>query len=275
MDQMDLLERTVRAQQTKYYGKYRAFVADNKDPETRGRCKLLIPTVLADANSDWAIPCFAYGGGAGFGIAMVPPVGSQVIAEFLEGDPSAPMWTGAFWRTSSEPPAEFTGGNEPTAKVFKTESGHVLIFEDKSGSEKVTLQSQAQAVLEMDSNGSFSATDKNGAKVLLDAGAGEIHVEDSNGNSMVMSSSGVTIKDAAGNEVATSSSGINVKGATITIDGQSVAVGGSGGEPLLKGQTFLSLFNTHTHNCTAPGSPSGPPVPPLTPTVLTLKATAS
>ena len=275
MSQLDVLEKVIRAQQTKYYGKYRAFIADNEDPDKRGRCKLLIPSVLGETNSDWATPCFAYGGGAGFGVVAVPPTGSQVVAEFLEGDPSAPMWTGTFWRTASEPPAEFSGGDKPTAKVMKTESGHVLIFEDKDGEETVTLRSKAEAILEMNPKGSFSLTDSGGATVVLDAEAGEISIEDANGNSMVMSSSGIALKDSSGNEVTTTSSGVTVKGATVTIEGNSVAVGGSGGEPLIKGQSFMSLFNAHTHPCTAPGTPSGPPIPPLTPAMLTIKTTAS
>ena len=273
--EVDVLESTIRAQQTRYYGKYRAFVSDNQDPETRGRCKLTIPSILGETISDWALPCFAYGGGAGFGVVAVPPVGAQVIAEFLEGDVSSPMWTGAFWRTSSEPPEEFTAGSEPSAKVLKTESGHVLVFEDKDGEEHVTLKSSAEAVLEMDANGSFSLTDSAGATVTLDAEGGEIRIEDANGSSMVMSSSGITLTDSSGNEIATSAGGIDVKGATITLDSPAVALGGAGGEPLIKGTTFLALFNAHTHTCTAPGAPSGPPLVPLTPAALTVKTTAS
>lgn len=273
--EVDVLESTIRAQQTRYYGKYRAFVSDNQDPETRGRCKLTIPSILGETISDWALPCFAYGGGQGFGVVAVPPVGAQVIAEFLEGDVSSPMWTGTFWRTASEPPEAFTGGSEPSAKVLETESGHVLVFEDKEGEEHVTLKSSAEAVLEMDPNGSFALTDSTGATVTLDAEGGEIRIEDANGNSMVMSSSGITLTDASGNTIATSAGGIEVKGATITLDSPAVALGGSGGEPLIKGTTFLSLFNAHTHPCTLPGSPSGPPLVPLTPAALTVKTTAS
>lgn len=275
MEPLDALESTIRAQQTRYYGKYRAFVSDNQDPETRGRCKLTIPSVLGETISDWALPCFAYGGAAGLGVVAVPPVGAQVVAEFLEGDASSPIWTGTFWRTSDEPPEEFTGNSEPTAKVFKTESGHVLVFEDQDGEEHVTLKSKAEAVLEMDPNGSFAITDSAGATVTLDAEGGEIRIEDANGNSMVMSSSGVTVKDASGNEIATSAAGIDVKGTTITLEGSSVVLGGAGGEPLVKGTTFLSLFNAHVHPCTAPGAPSGPPMVPLTPAALTVKTTAS
>ena len=32
----------------------------------------------------------------------MPPVGAQVIAEFMEGDISSPLWTGTFWRTADE-----------------------------------------------------------------------------------------------------------------------------------------------------------------------------
>jgi hypothetical protein len=158
---------------------------------------------------------------------------------------------------------------------MKTESGHVLIFEDKEGEEKITLKSMAEAVLEMDSEGSFMLTDSGGATVTLDAAASEITIQDANGNSMVMTSSGTTVTDSSGNEIAMTASGINVTAsATITIEGSSVAVGGSGGEPLIKGTTFLSLFNAHTHITPGFGAPSGPPLPPLTPTVLTTKTTA-
>ena len=50
--------------------------------------------------------------------------------------------------------------------------------------------------------------------------------------------------------------------ATITIEGSMVNIGGSGGEPLIKGQSFLSLFATHIHTV-APvvGGPTSPPIP--------------
>jgi uncharacterized protein involved in type VI secretion and phage assembly len=275
MDEFTAIEKTIRQQQNRFYGKYRAFVSDNADPEKMGRCKLIVPSVMGETVSAWALPCMPYGGSANIGFIAVPPVGAQVVAEFMEGDISTPLWTGTFWRQASELPEEFGANEEPSAKVMRTESGHVLLFEDKEGEEKIMLRSSAEAVLEMDAGGSLSITDSGGATVTLDAEGSEIRVEDANGNSMLMSSSGITFKDSAGNEIATSASGINVKAsATITIEGASVAVGGSGGEPLVKGTSFLAAFNAHTHVCTAPGSPSGPPVPPLTPAALTTKSTA-
>jgi len=52
---------------------------------------------------------------------------------------------------------------------------------------------------------------------------------------------------------------INVKGQQIVVEGSQVMLGGQGGEPVIKGTSFLSLFATHMHP-TAMG-PSGPPIP--------------
>ena len=88
---LNTIEKSIRKQQSSYFGKYRAFVADIDDPDKLGRIKLTIPSVLGEATSDWALPAVAYGGGTDFGVLFVPPVGAQVLAEFLEGDPSAPL----------------------------------------------------------------------------------------------------------------------------------------------------------------------------------------
>jgi len=272
MDEFQLLEDVARRQATKYWGKYRGIVTDTDDPENRGRVKLTVPSVLGDSDSQWAEPAFPYGGGQGFGFIAVPPVNSAVLVEFIEGDPSAPIWTGTFWRTSDEAAEDYTGQE---TKVMRTERGHRLVFDDTEGSEKITLHSANDAVLEMDAEGSVALTDQSGAHVTIDAAAGEIVIEDANGNSITLSASGISCEDASGNVIETTASGVEVKGTTIKIEGQSVSLGGAGGEALVKGQTFLALFNSHTHPCTAPGSPSGPPLVPLTPAALTIKTVAS
>ena len=272
MDEFQLLEDTVRRQATKYWGKYRGSVTDTDDPDNRGRIKVLVPSVFGDNESQWAEPAFPYGGGKGFGWVAVPPVDSAVLVEFIEGDASAPVWTAAFWRVADEVAEDHTGQE---TKVFRTESGHRLVFDDTDGSETITLHSSADAVIELDSQGSIALTGSDGAHVTVDASSGEIVIEDANGNSITLSSSGIAWADAAGNTIETTAGGIQVKGSTINIEGQSVSVGGPGGEPLIKGQSFMAIFNSHTHNCTAPGAPSGPPLVPLTPAAMTVKSVAS
>lgn len=86
-----------------------------------------------------------------------------------------------------------------------------------------------------------------------------------------MDASGTQIQDSNGNQIEMAAAGITVKGVKIVLDGIQVHAGGEGGEPLVKGQTFMGMYNAHTHICTGPGSPSGPPLPPLTPAALTIK----
>jgi len=275
MQELKALETLQRRMDKSYFGKYRAFVRDNEDPEKRGRLRLTIPTVLGAEISDWALPCFPYGGGAGFGWLAVPPQDAQVMVEFIEGDISSPIWTGTFWRSEGEVPKDLAEGDAPTTKLLKTESGHLLSFEDKKGETKITLRSAKEAQVEMDEEGSIALTASDGATVMLDAKAGTLTVSDANNNTLTLSSKGIECSDGNGNSITTSSGGIEVSATVIKISGSDVTVGTGSAEPLVKGTSFMSIFNAHTHNCTAPGAPSGPPLAPLTPAAMTSTMTGA
>ena len=147
----------------------------------------------------------------------------------------------------------------PTTRLWRTPSGHTLQFDDKQDEEQIRLRHPKEATLIIDKDGTVALTDAKGAKLTLDAAGERVVLEDSNGNSLTMSSSGTIVEDANGNRIEMSASGINVKGQQIVVEGTQVMLGGSGGEPVIKGTSFLSLFATHMHP-TAMG-PSGPPVP--------------
>ncbi|MCP4678935.1 MAG: phage tail protein, partial [Deltaproteobacteria bacterium] len=87
-------------------------------------------------------------------------------------------------------------------------------------------------------------------------------LEDANGNRLSMTGSGTTIEDTNGNKVELNAKGISVHGAKVVVKGSQVHLGDEGGEPLIKGQSFLSLFATHVHSV-APvvGGPTSPPIP--------------
>jgi hypothetical protein len=163
----------------RWYGKYRAFVRDNNDPERLGRCRLEIPAVLGTGKenwSDWASPCFPYGGNDDIGMFLVPEEGASVWAEFEGGDVQYPIWVGA-WLAKSNPgeqpdeakrlcgaakcldcedkhdhQAERSDNKEhrkfhghppyycPRRKVLlKTETGHTIIADDKDEEEFLAL----------------------------------------------------------------------------------------------------------------------------------------
>lgn len=254
----DLSVQTAQAQAATYYGKYRGFVTDNKDPEKRGRVRTRVPSVLGGAETGWALPCLPFGGLADQGFFMIPELGAQLWVEFEEGNLSHPIWCGTFFQTTSDVPKEVIA-DAPTARLIKTPTGHLLHFEDKEGKEQITLHHMAGAELLMDEKGSLAITDKGGATVTIDADASEITISDTNGNSLLMSSSGTKVTDSNGNVVEMTANGVKVKGQQIVVEGTQVMLGGAGGEPVIKGQSFLSLFMTHVHP-TGVG-PSGPPIP--------------
>lgn len=240
-------------------GKFRGIVIDNDDPDKRGRLKAMVPSLLGEQTTDWALPSFPGGGLAGQGWYAVPPVNAQVWIEFEAGDLDYPIWTGVFWQQADDLPSEVQG--PPSTTLVKTGKGHKLLLEDKDDAEAVELVHSGGASITIDKNGTVALTDQAGAKVTLDADAGQILIEDANGNSIALTASGTTVKDSGGNEVEMSASGVKVKGTRIVLDAPQVMLGGSGGEPVIKGTSFLTLFATHVHTCTAPGSPTSPAIP--------------
>jgi len=254
----DLLLELARQYQNKYFGKYRGFVADNDDPEQRGRICVTVPSVLGEAQTGWALPSLPFGGLADQGLFMVPEVGAQVWVEFEAGNVNLPIWTGTFWQQSGDPPAE-AAQSPPTTRVLKTPSGHVLQFDDKDGEEKFRLAHPAGAETTVDENGTVIIRDAQGNTLTLNADSGEIVVEDANGNTITLNSSGTSVVDSNGNKIEMTASGITVKGQQVVVEGQQVMLGGAGGEPIIKGQSFLTLFMTHMHPSAM--GPTGPPIP--------------
>jgi hypothetical protein len=88
----------------RYYGKYRATVIENIDPEQRARLLAQVPDVLGETISSWAMPCVP-AAGIESGIFIVPPIGSSIWVEFEQGNPDYPIWTGGFWGLAADVPA--------------------------------------------------------------------------------------------------------------------------------------------------------------------------
>jgi uncharacterized protein involved in type VI secretion and phage assembly len=256
------LVRLLRELRTRNYGKYRGFVTDNADPEKKGRVRVKVPSLFGDEALDWALPCLPFGGLADQGFFTVPEIGAQLWVEFEGGDRSRPLWTGTFWQAQGDAPKDSAGADpEPTTRLFKTPKGHLLSFEDADDAEQIHLEHSAGATVDIDPKGTIALTDAGGASVTLDAENNKLVIEDANGNTLTLDSAGTKIEDANGNTVEMAASGITVKGQQIVVEGSQVMLGGQGGEPVIKGQSFLTLFATHVHTATSMGAPTSPPIP--------------
>ncbi len=256
------VQQLVTRVQEQYFGKYRGLVVDNADPENRARVTLQVPEVLgSEAVSHWAEPCLPFGGLADQGLFLVPEVGAQVWVEFEAGNVNKPIWTGTVWQQSGDVPSE-AADRSPHMRQLKTPSGQILSFDDTAGEEEIRLYHPAGSELKIDPEGVVQVTDAAGATLVLNAADSKVEIADSNGNSIVMEATGTTVTDSNGNKIEMQGGGVTVSSsAVVTIEGSLVNVGGSGGEPLIKGQSFLSLFATHMHTTTAPGAPTSPPIP--------------
>ncbi len=173
----EMLARLVERVESRFYGKYRAFVADNNDPEHRGRLRLRIPSVLGPSVvSGWAMPCAPYGGAPGEGFFFIPAKNAGVWAEFEAGLLEYPIWVGTFWSkpggaTEVPPPAD--AQSPPTSKMIKT-AKHIIELADEDNKEAIKITDASKNKITIDKNG--------------------ILVEDANGNKIRMESGGVTIE---------------------------------------------------------------------------------
>lgn len=133
----------------KYYGLYRGYVVDNKDPEGMGRLKVSVPAVLGIDDetekpliSGWAYPKFPVAGN-GWGLNLIPPIknpdGSNVMVwvEFEQGDVDYPVWSGCPIQQnglSKETKTNQTKINSGTTKKptfsFSTPDGRKIVLDD-------------------------------------------------------------------------------------------------------------------------------------------------
>jgi hypothetical protein len=248
----DLLARLAQRVEGRFYGKYRALVVDNADPENRGRLRLQIPSVLGgEVVSGWALPCLPYGGAADQGFFFFPEVDACVWAEFEMGDLAYPIWVGAFWSKpggETEAPKPADAQSPPTSKVIKT-LNHLIELADEDGKAAIRITDQA-----------------NSNEIVID-GQG-VALKDANENKVTMDSDGIKIEDKNGNVVTMDNSGVTIKSDRIKI-GE-----GASAEKLLLGTTLKQLLTawhqqlaTHTHVGNL-GAPTSIPTPPLSPPAL-------
>jgi phage baseplate assembly protein V len=133
--------------QSRMPGLVLATVEDLEDPEKLGRVKLKFPNRSDQAISDWA-PIARPLASGGFGVWFQPLKGDLVLVAFAEGQFDQPCVLGAIFSGDNQPPV-----TELQQRVLQTESGHKIVFEDKSGSESILIEDAKGNLLRMEEKG--------------------------------------------------------------------------------------------------------------------------
>ena len=159
------------AEPRKFYGKYRATVLQNVDPELRGRLMCMVPDVLGILPSNWCEACPPLAGPTGppMGVYMVPPIGAGVWVEFEQGDPGKPIWSGCRFGTGDTPPLALVGNPADPNICIQSLLQHTLMISDMPPSPitgGIILKSTTGAMIVVNDSGIYISNGK-GAMITM------------------------------------------------------------------------------------------------------------
>jgi uncharacterized protein involved in type VI secretion and phage assembly len=183
--EQNLLEQIAGSRQPtglggRWYGVFAAIVTDISDPDGQGRVKIKLPWSPDNADEGydvWARLATLMGGN-NRGSWFIPDVEDEVLVAFEAGDPRRPYVVGGLWNGSDTPPESMDSSGNNYKKVLRSRNGVKVTLDDENGQENFIVETPG------------------GQKLTLKDGSAEIKIEDSNGNFIEMTSSGITINAA-------------------------------------------------------------------------------
>jgi uncharacterized protein involved in type VI secretion and phage assembly len=156
-----------------------AIVIDNVDPDNSGRVKVRLGQLSGAGEKGyetWARIATLMAGN-NRGTWFIPDVKDEVLVAFEAGDMRRPYVIGALWNDANSPPETMDADN--TKKLLRSRNGVKITLDDQSGQE------------------SFLVETPGGQRLMLKDGPGAVEITDSNGNSVKLEASGVTVTASA------------------------------------------------------------------------------
>jgi uncharacterized protein involved in type VI secretion and phage assembly len=184
----------------RWYGVYPALVSDVKDPDGQGRVKVTLPWSPDTGGGQyeaWARVATMMGGN-NRGSWFIPDTDDEVLVVFEGGDPRRPYVIGGLWNGSDSPPETMDGAGNNYRKVIRSRNGVRVTLDDQDGQERLVLETPG------------------GQKITMKDGPGAVQIEDSNGNSIKLESSGVTVTASA--KVTVNASMVEVSAGMVKVD---------------------------------------------------------
>jgi uncharacterized protein involved in type VI secretion and phage assembly len=164
-----------------FYGAYPAVVTDVADPDGQGRVRVSLPWSPDPEGAGygaWARLATMMAG-RNRGSWFIPDVDDEVLVVFAGGDPRHPFVVGALWNGQDAPPHAMDGAGRNAVKKLRSRNGVQITLDDSDGQETLVLETPG------------------GQKATLRDGPGTVEIVDSNGNSVKLEASGITVTAAA------------------------------------------------------------------------------
>lgn len=181
-----------------FYGVYPALVIDLQDPDGQGRVKIRLPWSPDTGSASYEVwaRVATMMGGSNRGTWFIPDVDDEVLVSFEGGNPRRPYVVGGLWNGKDTPPESMDADNN--IKSIVSRSDIRIMMDDTSGAVKLTIKTPG------------------GHSIVLDDGQLSVTVEDSNGNSMTMNTSGITVVASA--QVVVKASTVEVTAGMVTVN---------------------------------------------------------
>jgi uncharacterized protein involved in type VI secretion and phage assembly len=162
----------------RYYGKYRAMVLNNLDPQSQGRVQVQLGDRYGLFPSTWALPSFPFAAKGMAGMVALPQIGAAVWVEFEAGDPDYPIWSGGFFPDPvGFPVLAMAGATPATPNIhFQTTTGTSVTLSDNPA-QQVMIMTMAGAMIMIGaagitiSNGQGAMIQMSGPSVIINNGA--------------------------------------------------------------------------------------------------------
>lgn len=192
----------------RWYGVYSGLVSDIKDPNGQGRVKVTLPWAsdTGTANYEtWARVATLLGGN-NRGTWFIPDTDDEVLVAFEGGDPRHPYVLGGLWNGRDKSPESMDGAGRNFKKVIRSRNGVKITLDDQDGQEQLILETPG------------------GQKATLKDGPGSIEIVDSNGNSIKLEPTGVSITAAA--KITLTANIVEIAASTVTVNAGTTTVTG-------------------------------------------------
>ena len=136
--------------------------------------------------------------GADRGSWFIPDVDDEVLIAFMAGNPRHPLVIGSMWNGQDAPPESMDSAGNNYKKVLCSRNGVKVTLDDTDGTESLKLETPG------------------GQEVLLKDGPGAVEIKDSNGNSVKLEPSGITVNASA--KVTINGSVVEISAGAVTVN---------------------------------------------------------